>query len=71
MWYETPIEIQHAEKPTELAGRLRWLVFLEVGHSLLQRLGTFGGYLVAEEGDLTCSKGELSWVDYDVVPVCS
>jgi hypothetical protein len=65
----TPIEIQHAEKPTELTGRLRWLVFLEVGHSLLQRLGTVGGHLVAEEGDLRCSKGALSRVDYDAIPL--
>jgi hypothetical protein len=69
MWYETPVEIQHAKKPTELTGGLRWLVFMEVGHSLLQRLRTFGGPLVAEEGDLRCSNGSLSRVDYDAVPL--
>jgi hypothetical protein len=42
---------------------------LEVGHSLFQRLGTLGGNLVTEEGDLGCWKDALRWVDDDPVPL--
>jgi hypothetical protein len=40
-----------------------------VGHSLFQRLGTLGGHLVTEKGDLGCSKDTLRRVDDDPVPL--
>jgi hypothetical protein len=42
---------------------------LEMGHSFFQRLRTFSGHLVTEEGDLGCSEDALRWVDNDTVPL--
>jgi hypothetical protein len=44
---------------------------LEMGHSFFQRLGTLGGHLVSEEGDLGCSKDTIRRVDEDPVPLKS
>jgi hypothetical protein len=40
---------------------------LEVGHSFFQRLGTLGGYLVTEKGDLRSPEDALCWVDDDPI----
>jgi hypothetical protein len=42
---------------------------LEMGYSLFKRLGTHGGHLVTEEGDLGCLKGALLRVDEDPIPL--
>jgi hypothetical protein len=66
---KSPIEIQHAQKSTELTGGLGRMAVLEVVNSLFQRLGTLGGHLVTEEGDLGCSKDALRRVGGDPVPL--
>jgi hypothetical protein len=48
---------------------LSMVAVLEMGHSIFQRLRTFGGHLVTEEGDLGCSEDALRWVDDDPVPL--
>jgi hypothetical protein len=53
----------------ELTSGLMRGVVMEVGHSLFQRLGTLGGHLLTEEGDLGCSKDALRQVDDDPVPL--
>jgi hypothetical protein len=40
-----------------------------MGHSFFQRLRTFGGHLVTEEGDLGCSEDALRRVDDDPIPL--
>jgi hypothetical protein len=40
---------------------------LEMCHSLFKMLGTLGGNLVTEEGDLRCSENALRRVDEDPV----
>jgi hypothetical protein len=64
---ESPVEIQYAQKSTELTGGLWRVAILEMGHSLFQRLGTFCEHLVTEEGDLGCSEDALRWVDDDPI----
>jgi hypothetical protein len=59
------IEVQHAQKSTEITGGLGWVVVLEMGHSFFQRLGT----LVTEEGGLGYLGNALCWVDEDPVPL--
>jgi hypothetical protein len=66
---ESPIEVQHAQKSTELAGGLGRGAVLEVCHSLFQRLGALDGHLVSEEGDLGCLEEALRRVDDDPVPL--
>jgi hypothetical protein len=66
---KSPAEIQHAQKSTELTGDLWRLAVLEMGHSLFQRLRTFGGHLVTEEGDLGYSEDALRRVDHDPIPL--
>jgi hypothetical protein len=43
------------------------LAVLEEGHSFFQRLGTLGGYLVTEEGDLGSPEDALCPVDDDPI----
>jgi hypothetical protein len=62
------MEVQHAQKSTELTGGLWRMAVLEKGHSLFQRLGTLGGHFVTEEGDFGCSKDALCQVHVDPVP---
>jgi hypothetical protein len=66
---KSPVEVQHAQKSTELTGGLWRVAVLEMGHSLFQRLRTFGGHLVTEEGDLGCSQDALRRVDDDPIPL--
>jgi hypothetical protein len=40
-----------------------------MGHSLFQRLRTFCGHLVTEEGNLGCSEDSLRRVDDDPIPL--
>jgi hypothetical protein len=60
---KSPIEVQHAQKSAELTGGLGRVAVLEVRYSFFQRLGTFDGHLVTEEGDLGCSENALRRVD--------
>jgi hypothetical protein len=64
---ESPVEVQHAQEPTELAGGLWRVAVLEVGHSFFQRLGTLGRYLVTEKGDLGSPEDALCRVDDDPI----
>jgi hypothetical protein len=66
---ESPVEVYHAQKPTELAGSLWRVAVLEIGHSLVQRLGTLGRHLVTEEGDLGCPKDALRRVHDGPIPL--
>jgi hypothetical protein len=66
---KSPVEIQHSQKSTELAAGVWKVAVLEMGLSLFQCLRTFGGRLVAEEGDLGCSDDALRRVDDDPVPL--
>jgi hypothetical protein len=61
------INVQHAQKSAELTGGLGMLAVLELCHLFFQRLGTFNGYLVTEEGDFGCSKDTLRRVDENPV----
>jgi hypothetical protein len=45
------------------------MAVLEMGHSFFQSLGTLGGHLVTEEGDLRCSKDALHQLDEDPIPL--
>jgi hypothetical protein len=65
---KSPVEIQDAQKSTELTGRLWRVAFLEMGYSLFHRLRTFGGHLVTEEGYFGCSEDALRRLD-DPVPL--
>jgi hypothetical protein len=65
----SPVEVHHAQKPTELAGSLWRLAVLEMGHSFIQRLGTLGRHLVTEESDLGCPKDILRRVADDPIPL--
>jgi hypothetical protein len=69
MRQESPVEVQHAQKSTKLTGALVRGTVLEVGHSLFQRLGTFGGHLVIEENEHGFSKDARRRVDDDPVPL--
>jgi hypothetical protein len=62
---KSPVEIQHAQKSTKLTGGLWRVAVLEMGHSLVQRLRTFGGHFVTEVGNLGCSEDALRQVDDD------
>jgi hypothetical protein len=62
-----PIEVQHAQKPTELRGGPGGVAVLEMGQSLFQRLGTIGGHLITEESNLGCSEDALCRVDEDPI----
>jgi hypothetical protein len=64
---KSSVENQHAQESTELTGVLWRVAVLEIGHSLFQRLRTFGGHLVTEEGDLGCSEDALRRVDDDPI----
>jgi hypothetical protein len=64
-----PVEVQHAQKSTELTGRLWRVAVLEMGHSLFQRLRTFCGHLVTEDGDLGCPEDTVCRVGDDPVPL--
>jgi hypothetical protein len=66
---KSTIEIQHAQKSTELIGVLWRVAVLEMCHSLFQRLRTFGSHLVTEENDLGCSEDALRRVDADPIPL--
>jgi hypothetical protein len=61
------IEVQHAQKSTELTGGLWRTAVLEMGHSVFKRLGTLGRHLATKEGDLGCSKCALRRLDEDPV----
>jgi hypothetical protein len=67
MRQKSSIEIQHAQKSTELNGGLGIVGVLEMGHSLFQRLGTFRENLVIEEDEFGCSKDALRRVHEDPV----
>jgi non-ribosomal peptide synthetase component E (peptide arylation enzyme) len=69
MGQKLPIEVQHAQKSTELTGSLRRVAVLEMGHSLFQRLGALSEHLVTKQGDLGCSEDALRRVDDDAVPL--
>jgi hypothetical protein len=56
---KSPVKFEHSQESTELTGGLKRVAVLKMGHSLFQRLGTHGGHLVTEEGDLGCSKDVL------------
>jgi hypothetical protein len=49
---KSPVEVQHAQKPSELTGGLGRLARLKIGYSFFQRLGTLGGHLITEESGL-------------------
>jgi hypothetical protein len=66
---KSPVEVQHAQKSTELTGGLWRMAVLKIGHSLFQRMRTFGEHLVTEEGDLGCSEDTLRRVDDHPVPL--
>jgi hypothetical protein len=66
---ESPVEVHHAQKPPELACSLLRVAVLEIGHSFVQRLGTLGRHLIAEEGDLGGPKDALHRVDDDPIPL--
>jgi hypothetical protein len=66
---KSPVEIQHGQNSTELTSGLWRVAVLEMVHSLFPRLRTFGGHLVAEEGELGCSEDTLRRVDDDPVPL--
>jgi hypothetical protein len=66
---KSPVEIQHTQKSTDLTAGLWRVAVLEMGHSLFQRLRTFGGHLAAEEGDLGCSEHTLRRVDDEPIPL--
>jgi hypothetical protein len=66
---KSPAEIQHAQKSTELTGGLLRVAVLEMVHSFFQRLRSFGGHLVTEEGNLGCSEDALRRVDLDLIPL--
>jgi hypothetical protein len=66
---KSPGEVQHGQKSTELTGGLWRVAVLEMGHSLFQRLRTFGGHLVTEEGNFGCSEDALCRVDDDAIPL--
>jgi hypothetical protein len=66
---KSPIEVKHAKKSTELTGGLGRVAVLEAGHSFFQKLGTLGGHLITEEGDLGCSDDALRLVDEDPIPL--
>jgi hypothetical protein len=48
-----------------MTGGFRTVAVLKMGYSFFQRLGTLGGHLVTEEGDLGCSEDALRRVDED------
>jgi hypothetical protein len=56
---KNPVEIQHAQKSTELTGGLRRRAVQKMGHSILQWSGTLGGHFVTEQDDLRCSEDTL------------
>jgi hypothetical protein len=66
---KSPVEVQNAQKSTELTGGLWRVAVLEMGHSLFQRLRTFSGHLVAEEGNLGCSEDALRRVYDGPIPL--
>jgi hypothetical protein len=66
---KSPVEIQHAQKSTELTGGLWRVAVLETRHSLFQRFRNFGRHLVTQEGDLGCSEDASRRVDNDPVPL--
>jgi hypothetical protein len=66
---KSPVEVQHAQKSTELTGGLWMVAVLEMGHSPFQKLRTFGEHLVTEEGNLEYSKDALRLVDDDPIPL--
>jgi hypothetical protein len=68
---KSPIEVKHAQETAELTGGLGRETVLEVGYSFFQRLGTLGGQLATEEGDLGCSEDALRRVDDYTVPLKS
>jgi hypothetical protein len=53
----------------ELTGFLWRVAVVEMGHSLFQRLRTFGGHLVTEDGNFRCSEDALRRVDDDSIPL--
>jgi hypothetical protein len=65
---KSPVEVQHAQKSSELTGGLWRVAVLEVGQSLFQRLRTFGGHLVTEEGNFGCLEDALCRLDDDSIP---
>jgi hypothetical protein len=66
---ESPVEVNHSHKPTELANSLWRVAVLEIGQSFVQTLGTLGRHLVTEESDLGCPKDSLRRVDDDPIPL--
>jgi hypothetical protein len=49
MGQKSPIEVQCAQKTTELTGGLGRVAVLKMGYSFFQRLGILGGHLVTKE----------------------
>jgi hypothetical protein len=66
---KSPMEVHHARKSTELTSGLWRMTVLEMGYSFFQRLGSLGGHLVTEEGDLGLSEDALHRVDVDTIPL--
>jgi hypothetical protein len=66
---KSPVEVEHAQKSTEPTGGFWRVAVLVRGHSLLQRLRTFGGHLVTEKSNLGCSEEALRRVDDDPIPL--
>jgi hypothetical protein len=54
-----------------MAGGLGRGAVLEVGYTLLQRMGILFGHFVTKEGELGCSKDAFGRVDKDPVPLKS
>jgi hypothetical protein len=69
MRQNSPVEVEHSQESTELTGGLGRVTVLDMGHSPFQELGTLGGHLVTEEGDLGCSKDAFRRIDEDPVPL--
>jgi hypothetical protein len=57
------LEVQHAQKSTELTGDVGRVRILEMGHSFFQRSGALGKHLLTEDGDLGCLEDALGRVD--------
>jgi hypothetical protein len=60
---KSPVEVQPAQKLTELTGGLWRVAALEMVHSFFQRSRTHGGHFVSEDGDLGSSEDALRRVD--------
>jgi hypothetical protein len=71
VWQKSPVEVQHAQETAELTGDVGRVTVLEVDYSFFHSLGTLGGHLIIEEGDLGCLEDALRRVDENPIPLKS